>query len=163
MGKGRWNGKKAPGFTIFPGLSQALRRKKWPQLLPSNLVFLFHTLNLVTGELLAIDVALTQLIYLSNLDRLQMHEIITPLTNSQAALNALSYPTLHSGQLLIKSISLKIRALLSLDICCTMRWSPGHSTIFGNMEANTLEQMAALPSYLQEPDFAIFNCQNKCT
>ena len=93
---------------------------------------------------MAIDVALAQLIYFAKLEQPRHHNV-TLFTDSQAALNALSYPAAHSGQFLTKAITLKTRQLHSLGVSCILQWSPGHSKISGNVEAHKLAQMATLP------------------
>ena len=103
-----------------------------------------QALNVFIGELLAIDVALAQLIYFAKLER-PRHQNVTLFTESQAALNALSHPTAQSGQFLTKAIALKIRQLQSLGVSCILQWSPGHSKIPGNVEVHKLAQMATLP------------------
>ncbi len=97
-----------------------------------------HTVNVFTGELLAIDVALAQLSFLSNVEQPWRHQKIPLFTDSQAALNALSFPRAQSRQFLVKNITLKIRRLRSRGISCVFQWSPGHSKISGNTEAHKL-------------------------
>lgn len=59
------------------------------------------TLNIFSGELLAIDMALARLTHLSVTGLSQIYKSITRFTDSQAALDALNFPTLHSGQFLV--------------------------------------------------------------
>lgn len=105
-----------------------------------------NTLNVFSGELLAIDVALAQLIHLSGTGPSQTYKSITIFTDSQAALNALNFPTSHSGQFLVKSIIFNFHRLKSRGISCTLHWSPGHSKIPGNIQAHNLAQLATLPN-----------------
>ena len=101
-----------------------------------------NTLNVFSGELLAIDVALTQFTHFSNTNPPGIQKSMTIFTDSQAALNALNRPASHSGQFLVKSITLKFHRLKSRGILCALQWSPGHSKIPGNMQAHRLAQLA---------------------
>ncbi len=112
----------------------------------STTVATTHTLNVFTGELFAIDVALAQLSVLPKVEQPWRHQNVTLFTDSQAALNALSFPRAQSGQFLVKSISLKIRQLRSWGISCVFQWSPCHSKIPGNTEVHKLAQLATSPS-----------------
>ena len=104
-------------------------------------------LNTFAGELLAIDVALAQLILLSSQMQPWIHKYITIFTDSQAALKALCGLSMHglsmhSGQFLAKSITFKVWQLMEKRIFCKLQWLPGHSKIPGNMEAHRLAQLA---------------------
>lgn len=68
------------------------------------------TLNVFSGELLAIDVALAQLTHFVNTNPPGI-QAVTVFSDSQAALQALNFPAPHSGQFLIKSITLKFHQL----------------------------------------------------
>lgn len=109
------------------------------------------TLNVFSGELLAIDVALAQLTHLLNTNSPGIHNPMTVFTDSQAALNALNFPALHSGQFLIKSIMLKYHQLKSQGILYTLQWSPGHSKIPVNGQAHELAQLATRPNSVPLP------------
>ncbi len=56
----------------------------------STTVATTDTLNAFTGELLAIDVALAQLLFLARQTQARIHEDVTVFTDSQAALKAIS-------------------------------------------------------------------------
>lgn len=104
-------------------------------------------LNAFTGELLAIDVALAQLLFLSGQTQAQIYQDVTVFTDSQAALKALGGLTTHSGQFLAKKITIKVQKLNEKGILCKLQWSPGHAKIPGNMEAQAhrLAQLATRP------------------
>ena len=104
-----------------------------------------HALNVFIGELLAIDVALAQLIHFAKIEQ-PKNPNITLFTDSQVALNAISYPAAYSGQFLTKAIILKTRQLHSLGVLCILQWSPGHSKIPRNVESHELAQKATLPN-----------------
>lgn len=61
-------------------------------------------LNVFSDELLAIDIALTQLTHFVNTNPPGIHTI-TVFTDSQAILQALNFPASHSGQRLINLVS----------------------------------------------------------
>lgn len=63
----------------------------------STTVATTDTLNAFTGELLAMDVALAQLLFLACQIQAQIHEDVTIFTNSQAALKAISGFTIRVG------------------------------------------------------------------
>lgn len=109
-------------------------------------------LNAFTGELLAIEVALAQLLFLSGQTQARIYQNVTVFTNSQAALKALSSLTIHSGQFLAKKIIVKVRQLNEKGISCKLQWSPGHAKIPRNMEAYRLAQ-SAIRSEAVSPTF----------
>lgn len=108
-------------------------------------------LNIFSGKLLVIDVALAQLTHHLKTNLLGIHNSVTVCTDSQAALNALNFLALYSGQFLIKRIMLKFYQLKSQRVLCTVQWSPGHSKILGNGQAYELVQLATRPNSAPPP------------
>ena len=124
-------GIRSPNISYFP--------------VSSTIVGTTHALNVFIGELLAIDVALAQLIHFAKIEQ-PRNLNVTLFTDSQAALNAISYLAAYSGQFLTKAITLKTRQLHSLGVLCILQWSPGHSKIPENAKAHELAQKATLPN-----------------
>lgn len=95
----------------------------------------------------------------------KLYDSVTFFPNSQAALNALKYPTLYSGQFLIKNITLKFHRLKSQEIVCSLQWSPAHSKIPGNMQTHILSQLAMYIakrcSSFYKPYFTLLCCKTK--
>ncbi len=106
------------------------------------------TLNAFTGELLAIDVGLAQLLFLARQTQARIHEDVTVFTESQEALKAISGFTIHSEQFLAKNIIGKVQKLKENGIACRLQWSPSYKKITGNMEAHRLAQLATRPEAL---------------
>ncbi len=131
-------GIRSPNISYFP--------------VPSTTVRTTHALNVFTGDLLAIDVGLVQLIHFAKIEQ-PRNLNVTLFTESQAALNAISYPAAYSGQFLTKAIILKTRQLHFLGVLCILQWSPGHSKIPGNVKAYELAQKTTLPNCVS----SIFN------
>ncbi len=79
------------------------------------------TLNAFTGELLAIDMALAQLLFLARQIQARIHEDVTVFIDSQAALKAISGFTIQSGQFLTKNIIGKVQKLKENGIACRLQ------------------------------------------
>ena len=110
-----------------------------------------NTLNVYSGELLAIDVALAQLTHLFNNDPPGIHKSVAVFTDSQAALNALNFPASHSDQYLVKSITLKFHQLKSRGILCTLLVTRTFKNLYGSMQAHELTQLATRPNSVPLP------------
>ena len=99
------------------------------------------TLDSHAAELVAIDCAVSQLLY--SVQRGGTGPPITIFSDSLGALQALRNPCPKSGQFLVTQITLKVYQInISNRTNVALEWSPGHSHIPGNEMAQNLAQHA---------------------
>jgi ribonuclease HI len=96
--------------------------------------------SVYAGELTGMELALKHANWLQRRKNIQM---VTILSNSQAAIQAIARPGRPSGQCILRNIYIRARSLWGAGAELQVQWVPAHIGIAGNKDADQVAKLAA--------------------